>query len=325
MDVEFGLTYQPEETYDVIIIGAGPAGTSAAIYTARAGLSTLVLYRAEADGALGVTQQIENYPGVPGPISGYDLLKIMRDQAKSFGAKFVRGKVIATDLSGEVKKVFTIDGREFRGRSVIVASGAMERANKFKGEEEFLGRGVSYCGVCDAAFFKDQPVAVIGEDDYGIEEAEFIARFASKIYFVVPTSRIKAPPKVIEEFNKLKNVEILLRHRVLEIVGDKTVKALKLRDLNEKKEKTLEVNGVFIFLGGTKPSVDFLMGQVDMTEGDCIVVNEEMMTSVPGVFAAGDVLCNEVKQAVVAAAMGVKAALAVDKYLNKKSKITPQW
>ena len=142
---------------------------------------------------------------------------------------------------------------------------------------------------------------------------------------MVPTSRIKAPPKVIEEFNKLKNVEILLRHRVLEIVGDKTVKALKLRDLNEKKEKTLEVNGVFIFLGGTKPSVDFLMGQVDMTEGDCIVVNEEMMTSVPGVFAAGDVLCNEVKQAVVAAAMGVKAALAVDKYLNKKSKITPQW
>ncbi len=325
MESNFGLNYQPEKVYDVIIIGGGPAGTTAAIYTSRAGLTTLVLFRAEADGALGITQQIENYPGVPGPVSGYELLKIMRKQAKHFGAEFVRGKVIATDFSSEIKKVFTIDGREFKGRAVIVASGAMERANKFKGEEEFLGRGVSYCGVCDAAFFKDQAVAVIGEDDYGIEEAEFIARFASKIYFVVPGSRIKAPQEVLRKFEKLKNVEILLRHRVLEIVGDKLVKGLKLKDLSKHKEKFLEVNGVFIFLGGTKPSVDFLMGQVEMTDGDCIVVNEEMMTSVPGVFAAGDVLCSNIKQAVIAAADGCKAALAVDKFLNKKSKVTSQW
>lgn len=325
MGGDFSLNYQPEEIYDVIIIGAGPAGSTAALYTARAGLKTLVLYRAEADGALGVTQKIENYPGVPGPISGYELLKIMREQAKSFGAQFVRGKVIATDLTGEIKKVYTIDGREFRGKTVIIASGAMERANKFKGEEEFLGRGVSYCGVCDAAFFKDQPVAVIGEDDYGVEEAEFIARFASKVYFVVPGSRIKAPPEVVEEFKNLPNVEILLRHRVIEIVGDQVVKGLKVKDLNTKEEKILEVNGVFIFLGGTKPSVDFLMGQVEMTDDHCVVVNEEMMTSIPGVFAAGDVLCTNIKQAVIAAADGCKAALAVDKFINKKAKITSQW
>jgi len=325
MGAGFGLDYQPDKIYDVLIIGAGPAGTTAAIYTSRAGLKTLVLFRAEADGALGVTQHIENYPGVPGPISGYDLLRIMREQAKSFGAEFARGKVIAADLSGEVKKLYTIDGREFRGKTVIIASGAMERANKFKGEEEFLGRGVSYCGVCDAAFFQDQPVAVIGEDDYGVEEAEFIARFASKVYFVVPGSRIKAPPEILEEFEKLSNVDILLRHRVVEITGDKVVKGIKLKDVGRQEEKFLEVSGVFIFLGGTKPSVDFLMGQVEMTDGDCIVVNEEMMTSVPGVFAAGDVLCSNIKQAVIAAADGCKAALAVDKFINKKAKLTSQW
>lgn len=323
--MELTLTFQPQKVYDVIIIGAGPAGSSAAIYTARAGLSTLVLYRAEADGALGVTQQIENYPGIRGPISGYELLKLMREHAKAFGAEFVKGKVVATDLLGEIKKVYTIDGREFQGRAVIIASGAMERANKFKGEEEFLGKGVSYCGVCDAAFFKGRPVAVVGEDDYALEETEFIARFASKVYLVVPSSRIKAPEEMVEEVKKHPHIEILLHHRVLEIVGSSLVEGLAVQNIDTKEKKLLQVDGVFIFLGGNKPSVDFLMNQVEMTDGHCIVVNEEMMTSVPGVFAAGDVLCNNIKQAVIAAADGVKAALAVDKYLNKKAKITAQW
>lgn len=323
--MELSLNYHTDKIYDVIIIGGGPAGSSAAIYTARAGLSTLVLYRAEADGALGVTQQIENYPGIRGPISGYELLKLIRDHAKAFGAEFVRGKVIATDLLGEIKKVYTIDGREFKARALIVASGAMERSNKYKNEEELLGRGVSYCGVCDAAFFKNRPVAVIGEDDYALEETEFISRFASKIYLVVPSSRIKAPHEAIEEIKRKENVEILLHHRVIEIIGTSVVEGVRLYDVDKKEEKVLAVDGVFIFLGGNKPSIDFLMNQVEVTPEGCIVVNEENMTSVSGVFACGDVLCNNIKQAVIAAADGVKTALAVDKYLKKKSKIVAQW
>ncbi|MFN3813211.1 MAG: thioredoxin-disulfide reductase [Aquificaceae bacterium] len=323
--MELTLDYRPGEIYDVVIIGAGPAGSSAAIYTSRARLSTLVLYRSELDGALGVTQQIENYPGIKGPISGYELLKLIREQAKSFGAKFVRGKVIATDLLNEIKKVYTVDGREFKGKVVIVASGAMERTNKYKGEEELLGKGVSYCGVCDAAFFKNKPVAVLGEDDYALEETEFISRFASKVYLIVPSSRIKAPKNMVEEIEAHKNVEVLMHHRVLEIIGSSLVEALSLQSIDTKEKKLLPVDGVFIFLGGNKPSVDFLMNQVEMTEGNCIRVDEEMMTSVPGVFAAGDILCTNIKQAVIAAADGVKAALAVDKYVNKRAKISSQW
>ncbi|MCX8075736.1 MAG: thioredoxin-disulfide reductase [Aquificaceae bacterium] len=323
--MEFTLDFKTDRVYDVVIIGGGPAGASAAIYTSRAGLSTLVLYRAEADGALGVTQKIENYPGIRGPLTGYELLKLIREHAKAFGAEFVRGKVIATDLMSDVKKVYTIDGREFKGKVVIVASGAMERTNKYKGEEEFLGKGVSYCGVCDAAFFRDRPVAVIGEDDYALEETEFIARFASKIYLVVPSSKIKAPHEVITHVQFNPKVEILLHHRVVEIVGNSLVEGLWVQNVGTKEKKLLQVDGVFIFLGGNKPSVDFLMNQVEMTEGNCIVVDEEMMTSVPGVFACGDVLCNNIKQAVIAAADGVKAALAVDKYINRKAKISAQW
>jgi len=314
-----------DKVYDVIIIGAGPAGASAAIYTSRAGLSTLVLYRAEADGALGVTQKIENYPGIRGPLSGFELLKLMRDHAKAFGAEFQKGKIIASSLEGEIKSVYTIDGKEYKSKTIIVSSGAMERAHKFPGEEEFLGKGVSYCGVCDAAFFKDRPVVVVGDDDYGIEEAEFIARFASKVYFVVPSSKIRAPQEEVEHFSKLQNVEILLHTRPVKILGDNLVKGLQVKKLSAGEEATLEVDGVFIFIGGNKPSVDFLMGQVKMNEHGCLEIDEEMMSSVPGVFAAGDILCTNIKQAVIAAADGVKAALAVDKYLNKKSKITSQW
>jgi thioredoxin reductase (NADPH) len=313
------------KVWDVLIVGGGPAGAAAALYTARGNLSTLVLYRAEADGALGITSNIENYPGVPGPISGYELLKIMRKQAISFGAEFEKATVIGANLKNEIKEVYTEDGRVYKGKTVIIATGALDRASKIKGEDEFLGRGVSYCAICDAHFYKGKPVIVVGDSEYALEEAELLSRFASKVILVVPAKEIKAPKEMVRQLEMKDNVEILLGRRPLEIVGKDFVEGLKVK-CPSGDERVIEAEGVFVFLGGSKPSVKWLMGQVELNEDGGVKVNlETMETSLPGVFAAGDVLGQRYKQAVIAAAQGVIAALNADKYLNKRKDIKMQW
>ena len=313
------------KVWDVIIVGGGPAGASAALYAARGGLSTLVLYRAEADGALGITSNIENYPGVPGPISGYELLKIMRKQAKAFGAEFEKGTVIGANLKGDIKEVYTEDGRVYKGKTVIIASGSLERTSKIKGEDEFLGRGVSYCAVCDAHFYQGKPVIVVGDSEYALEEAELLSRFASKVIIVVPGKEVKAPPEMVRQLEQKDNVEFILGARPIEIVGKDVVEGLKVR-LPNGEEKIIPAEGVFVFLGGNKPSVKWLMGQVELNEQGGVKVNlETMETNVPGVYAAGDVLGQRYKQAVIAAAQGVIAALNADKYINQRGDIKIQW
>ncbi|NPA13957.1 MAG: FAD-dependent oxidoreductase [Aquificae bacterium] len=313
------------KVWDVIIVGGGPAGASAALYAARGGLSTLVLYRAEADGALGITSNIENYPGVPGPISGYELLKIMRKQAKTFGAEFEKGTVIGANLKGDIKEVYTEDGRVYKGKTVIIASGSLERTSKIKGEDEFLGRGVSYCAVCDAHFYQGKPVIVVGDSEYALEEAELLSRFASKVIIVVPGKEVKAPPEMVRQLEQKDNVEFILGARPIEIVGKDVVEGLKVR-LPNGEEKVIPAEGVFVFLGGNKPSVKWLMGQVELNEQGGVKVNlETMETNVPGVYAAGDVLGQRYKQAVIAAAQGVIAALNADKYINQRGDIKIQW
>jgi thioredoxin reductase (NADPH) len=313
------------KVWDVIIVGGGPAGASAALYAARGGLSTLVLYRAEADGALGITSNIENYPGVPGPISGYELLKIMRKQAKAFGAEFEKGTVIGANLKGDIKEVYTEDGRVYKGKTVIIASGSLERTSKIKGEDEFLGRGVSYCAVCDAHFYQGKPVIVVGDSEYALEEAELLSRFASKVIIVVPGKEVKAPPEMVRQLEQKDNVEFILGARPIEIVGKDVVEGLKVR-LPNGEEKVIPAEGVFVFLGGNKPSVKWLMGQVELNKQGGVKVNlETMETNVPGVYAAGDVLGQRYKQAVIAAAQGVIAALNADKYINQRGDIKIQW
>jgi thioredoxin reductase (NADPH) len=206
MDLDVAKQIEPADAgisiiYDVVIIGGGPAGATAAIYTSRAGLSTLVIDKGLTAGALGITGKIANYPGVLEEISGAELLERMRNQARSFGAEFISDKVIGTDLLPEVKTVFGNAGN-YISHSVIIATGSMGRGTHIKGEEELLGHGVSYCATCDAAFFRNQEVVVAGSSDEAIEEALFLTRFVSRVHFFCPTPELKAPQHLIDELSE---------------------------------------------------------------------------------------------------------------------------
>ena len=315
---------QPETVYDVVIIGGGPAGSTAGIYTARANLSTLILDKGLTTGALGITSKIANYPGIPGELSGAELLKTMRAQAESFGAQYVNDKAIGTDLAGSPKVVYGNAG-VYPARAVIIATGSLGRSNLIKGEPEFLGRGVSYCAVCDAAFFKDEAVAVAGKNDEAVEEALYLARFASQVTLLCPTPELVASEELIAELKANSKIEVLLGAAIHEIYGNTHVEGIAYAQRGKEGEQKLAVKGVFIYLQGGVPITDFLQGQIETSAQGCILVDREFQTNVPGVFAVGDVLCQHIKQAVIAAADGATAGIAVEKYLRGRAKMGVDW
>jgi len=312
-----------EDIYDAIIIGGGAAGATAAIYTARADLKTLVLDKGLRTGALGMTGKIANYPGVPGEVNGAELLKRIRGQAESFGAHFVQDKVLSTDLRGELKEVRGGKGIYY-GRAVIIATGSMGRTHTVPGEERLLGRGVSYCATCDGAFFRDQEVAVAGNNDEAMEEALFLTRFASRVHLLVQTPELKASADLAAEVSQHPTVEIYLATRLREVLGEQQVESVRVV-ARGGEEQVMPVAGVFIYLQGGKPITDFLDGQLPTTETGCLMVEEAMQTSISGVFAVGDVLCNHLKQVVVAAAEGAIAAMALQRFLSGREKLRPDW
>ena len=309
--------------YDVVIIGAGPAGTSAAIYTSRAELRTLVIDKGLTAGALGITGKIANYPGLTEEISGADLLERMRGQARSFGAEFISDKVIGADVISDTKTIYGNQGA-YSGRAVIIATGSMGRGTRVKGEDELLGRGVSYCATCDAAFFRAQDVAVAGNSDEAIEEALFLTRFVNRVHFLCPTPELKAPQHLVDEINANDKVTLHYGASLKEIIGQDKVEAVRYA-LRGQPEQTLPVTGAFIYLQGGKPITDFLSGQLELNGNGCLSVNEEYQTALPGLYAVGDLLCNHVKQAVVAAADGAVAAMAVEKNLRGRKQVSVDW
>lgn len=310
-----------EHLYDVIIIGGGPAGLSAAQYAARSNLKTVVIDKSKTAGALAFASKIENYPGLAEPVTGKELLDIFRGQAIRFGAEYIEAQVVGVSLEGEIKEVYTMEAT-YKGRTVIIATGSMGRKPTIKGEKEFLGRGVSYCAICDAAFFRGKTVCVIGDSEEAVKEAGLLTGFAETVYLISPSMKLK-----VEEGHpvlKKDNLKVLTGHSVTSIEGSDVVERIKMID-HENNESTLELSGVFVYLHGSKPVVDFLGETVELSEDECVVTNRMMETSIPGVFAAGDVTCTEVRQVVIAAANGCVAALSADKYIHHRKRRRYDW
>ncbi len=307
--------------YDVIIIGGGPAGLSAAQYTSRAKMKTVVLDKSASTGALAYASVIENYPGLASAISGKDLLDLFRRQALAFGAEYVETQVIGVYLGGEVKEVFTMD-KTYHGKTVIIATGSMGRKASIRGEADFLGKGVSYCAICDAAFYRGKDVCVIGDSEEAVKEAGLLTRFANTVYLITPSQKLK----VAEDGPDLAipNLKVMTGQTVTAIEGSELVERIQLKDLNGK-ESELSLSGVFVYLHGNKPVIDFLQGAVEISDNECIITNTMKETVVPGVFSAGDVTCTEVRQVIVAAAQGCLAALSAEKYVFQRKRRKYDW
>jgi thioredoxin reductase (NADPH) len=308
------------DIYDVIIIGGGPAGLTAALYASRSKLKTVILDKSSAAGALAYSNRIENYPGLSSPVSGKELLDTMRTQALGFGAEYVEKQVVGMNLTGDIKEVFTMD-MTYSGKTLIIATGAMGRKPGIKGEGKFLGKGVSYCAICDAAFFKGKTVCIIGSSEETLKEAGVLARFAETVFLISPAQKLKVDD---HPALTMPNVRVLLGYTVSAIEGKEVVEKVKMLD-PDHKEVELDLSGVFVYLHGNKPITDFLAGTLTIGEDGCIPVNCMMETSIPGVLAAGDVTCTEIRQVVVAASQGCIAALAAEKYLYKRTRYKMDW
>ncbi len=303
-----------EKIYDLIIIGSGPAGLSAAIYAQRARLETLVLEKEYVSGGqVLTTYEVDNYPGLPG-INGFDMGMKFREHADDLGAAFETDVVLKVEDQGEVKLV-VCENETYKAKTVLIATGAAHRKLGVPGEDEMVGMGVSYCATCDGAFFRNKVTAVVGGGDVALEDAIFLARLCEKVYLIHRRDELRGAKSLQEAVFKQENIEIVWDSVVEKIQGDGAVDGLALLNKKTGERSELAVNGVFIAVGIT-PNSQVFEGLVDMEQG-YIVAGEDTKTSVPGIFAAGDVRTKPLRQIITAAADGANAVTSVERYLTE--------
>jgi thioredoxin reductase (NADPH) len=303
---------------DIIVIGSGPAGLTAAIYAVRSNLNTLVFSGGQPGGQLTITTEVEDFPGFPEGIKGPELMMKVREQAERLGAKIIDESVTKVDFSKEPFKVFS-EEKEYMVKAVILASGATARWLGLDSEQRLIGRGVSACAVCDGPFFRNKKVAIVGGGDSAMKEALFLSKLVGELLIIHRSEKLDAFEANQKSVQSLPNVKFLMNTVVQEVLGKEKVEGLKLKDTKNGEIKEEAVDGLFIAIG-YKPSTDFLKGQVDLDEKGFVVVHDETKTSVPGVFTAGDVSDRIYQQAITASGAGCKAALDAQNYLTEQKK-----
>jgi thioredoxin reductase (NADPH) len=301
--------------HDVVIVGSGPAGLTAAVYTARANLHPVMIEGVGAGGQLMLTTDVENYPGFPDGILGPELMMLFREQAARFGAEFVASDVDRIDLSASPFRIGVGD-TEYLARTVIVSTGATARMLGIESEQRLLGHGVSTCATCDGFFFRDLPIAVVGGGDSALEEANFLTRFATNVTLIHRRKELRASKIMQDRVFSNPKVDVRWNTVVDDVVGDGKLEALQLRDIETDAKSDLEVGGMFVAIGHT-PNTSLFTGQLELDANGYIITEpDSTVTSVPGVFAAGDVQDHVYRQAITAAGSGCMAALDAERYLE---------
>ncbi len=319
-ELSFAISKRPETTelekdYDLIVLGGGPAGLTAAIYAARAQMKILLLEKEAIGGEAASTDLIENYPGFPEGVSGFELADRMRRQAERFGTQIYYAPPGEINLKSQPKTI-TLEGKTLNTKTVIIASGTSPKTLNIPGEAKFKGHGVSYCATCDGPIFSGKDIAIIGAGNSGLQEGLFILKFVKSLAMVEYLPTIQAEKILEERIRAHENVNWLLNHQITSINGEKWVNSITVKDRETEKDKEIPVEGVFIYIG-LNPNTEYIDGQVALDKWGYIITDQKMQTSLPGVFAAGDIRETEIRQVATAIGDGAVAANSVQHFIER--------